>query len=92
MFVEGGNETNLYDMWNKRVNNFLETQKPKGMRKITTHDFRTTTATNLYNTTKDIMQVKRYLGHASIENTKLYIHEDWEEIGRNMGKMMKKHD
>jgi integrase len=48
MFEEGKNSKDLYNMWTKKVNLFLSKQTPDGKRKITTHDFRKTTATNLY--------------------------------------------
>jgi len=47
-------------------------QNPRLMR-ISFHTFRHWKATNLYHQTKNILLVKEFLGHASLENTLLYI-------------------
>ena len=91
MFEVGKNSKDLYNKWTKKVNFFLEKQSQEG-RKITTHDFRATTATNIWKRTKDIVEVQSYLGHASIDNTRIYIHEDKDELRKNISQMMKKHD
>jgi|GEM_PF-5569813 len=40
------------------------------------HLMRHTVATRLFAATRDMRRVQRYMGHASIETTELYIHED----------------
>ncbi len=47
-------------------------QNPRLLR-ISLHTFRHWKATTLYHQTKNILLVKEYLGHASLENTLLYI-------------------
>jgi len=41
--------------------------------RISFHTFRHWKATNLYHQTKNILLVKEFLGHASLDNTLLYI-------------------
>ena len=55
MFDLGKKKSNPYEMWTKRVNRFLKTMN---IGKITTHDFRKTAATNLYNQTNSIVKVQ----------------------------------
>ena len=76
-----------YNMWTKKTNLFLRKQKMKG---VTTHDFRKTTATNLYKKTRNILAVQKLLGHKNIETTKLYIDIDQDQLGKDMGQMMKR--
>ena len=52
MFEKGENMKNPWDKWTRKANNFLKKQKKKGVK---THDFRKTTATNLYKKTGDIL-------------------------------------
>jgi len=47
-------------------------QNPR-LTRISFHTFRHWKATNLYHQTKNILLVKEFLGHASLENTLLYI-------------------
>jgi integrase/recombinase XerD len=60
------------------------------MEGVTTHDFRKTTATNLYKKTRNILAVQKLLGHKNIETTKLYIDIDQDQLGKDMGQMMKR--
>jgi integrase len=87
IFDKGSNVEQPYNMWTKRLNVFLRRQKMKG---ITTHDFRKTTATNLYRKTGKILAVQRLLNHKSIETTKLYIDIDQDQLGKDMNQMMKR--
>jgi len=54
IFALGANKVNPYDMWAKKANTFL---KNCCGGKYTSHDFRKTFATDLYNATKDILKV-----------------------------------
>ena len=42
---------------------------PNGIEKIQSHCFRVTRATEMYEKTKDIVLVSRYLGHKNIKTT-----------------------
>lgn len=44
------------------------------------HSLRHTAATLIYKQTKDLLLVKEFLGHESIESTKIYTHVDEEDI------------
>ena len=58
MFDKGMKKDNPYDMWTRRVNRFLKTCQSRKNPKITTHDFRKTAATNLYNENNSIVKVQ----------------------------------
>jgi len=47
---------------------------------ITVHTLRHTFGTLLYKQTKDLMLVKRAMGHSNIESTLVYLHMDDEEV------------
>lgn len=59
------------------VQNAYKLAKIKGM---TVHSLRHTVATLLYENTKDILVVKEFLGHASIESTEIYTHVCIDEV------------
>ena len=46
----------------------------------TVHSLRHTSATYLYKETKDILIVKKFLGHSSLQSTEIYTHINNEEI------------
>ena len=87
IFDKGSNVEQPYNMWTKKLNVFLKRQKMKG---ISTHDFRKTTATNLYRKTNNLLLVQKLLGHKNVETTKLYIDIDKDWLGKNMNQMMKR--
>jgi len=47
---------------------------------ITVHTLRHTFGTLLYKQTKDLMLVRRAMGHSNIESTLVYLHMDDEEV------------
>jgi len=57
-------------------------QNPRLMR-ISFHTFRHWKATSLYHQTKNILLVKEFLGHASLDNTLLYIQVEQAIFGLN---------
>lgn len=73
IFARGLNQVNPANMWTKKINQFLKSKCEGG---FTTHDFRKTAATNLYNRTKDIVKVQKLLGHHSIVTTRRYIDDN----------------
>ena len=58
-------------------------QNPRLLR-ISFHTFRHWKATTLYHQTKNILLVKEFLGHASLENTLLYIQIEQAVFGLNI--------
>jgi integrase len=56
-----GRASDPYNAWTRKVNRFL---KDNGG--YTTHDFRRTTATNIYRDTKNILIVSKLLGHRNV--------------------------
>ena len=68
MFEPGrpGNETSALSHWVQR-------RFKKHGQHVTSHDFRKTTATNFYDSTKDPMLTKDFLGHSSVVTMQLYI-------------------
>ena len=89
IFDLGMKKENPYEKWTMRVNRFLKKQTDIN---ITTHDFRKTAATNLYNQNNDIVMVQKMLGHRSLETTRFYVDVDQADLRNEMSKMMKKHN
>lgn len=54
--------------------------KAKVSRPVSSHDLRATFATVLYEQTKDILLLKRWLGHSDINTTQRYIGLTWAEM------------
>jgi len=57
-------------------------QNPR-LQRISFHTFRHWKATSLYHQTKNILLVKKFLGHASLDNTLLYIQMEQAIFGPN---------
>lgn len=47
---------------------------------FTTHSLRHTSATYLYKSTKDILITKKFLGHARLDTTEIYMHIENEDV------------
>jgi Site-specific recombinase XerD len=63
----------------------LQAEYPR-IEKLRPHELRHTCGTLLYNKTKNIFAVSKYLGHADINiTTKLYVHEDIEVMRQHLG-------
>ena len=65
----GGSGSNPANKWVKKVTKFFN---KKGL-KVQSHDFRVTTATEMYEQTKDIVAVQQYLSHSDIKTTQRYV-------------------
>ena len=63
------NPTNKYVKW---IKEFFA----KFGEDVLSHDFRATTITNHYKETKDIVQTQQFVGHSSVDVTRLYIKVD----------------
>ena len=57
--------------------------------KFQSHNFRTTTLTDLYNETKDIITVQRFAGHRSIKTTQGYIKKDQLKVNKQVAAMLR---
>ena len=57
----------------KLQNFFKKHGHPEGVSKIQSHCFRVKKATSMYEKTKDIVRVQKYLGHKRVETTQAYI-------------------
>ena len=64
---------------NKYVNWMIRFFKKFG-EDVQSHDFRATTITNHYMATKDIVQTQQFVGHSSVNVTRLYIKVDQTEM------------
>lgn len=64
----------LQKSWNKLRNKIAENYNKAELKQIRLYDLRHFYATMLYHRTKDILLVKRKLGHRRIENTLIYTH------------------
>jgi integrase len=62
-----------------------------GVKGIHPHDLRRTTATNLYDTTKDLRAVQHFLGHDSLASTTAYLAPLTEDRLREMHKLLNFH-
>ena len=54
---------------------------------IHSHRFRHTRAVELYNTSKDILAVQKFLGHKNIETTIKYLHVDMTQLAEYLRKL-----
>ncbi len=75
-----GDGINPANKWVKKVAKFY---KRRGYT-VRTHDFRVTTATQLYEETKDIDAVQKYLAHQSITTTQRYVKTSKESMQANV--------
>ena len=73
MFKSGANQEKT-NSWITNLQNFFKRHgHPEGVFKIQSHCFRVKKATSMYEKTKDIVRVQKYLGHKKVETTQSYI-------------------
>ena len=59
---------------------------------VQSHDFRKTFATTMYEKSKDISSVQKYLGHAKIATTQGYVEIDEEQMNQAVRKALEAED
>ena len=78
VMFQAGDGADPSNKWTKIISKFFDKH---GMR-VKSHDFRVTQATDYFEQTKDVVAVKGFLGHASINTTERYIKKSEKEIAK----------
>ena len=82
MLKEYMTEGKLFKIKKRQIQNIVTNALKKLNLKGSTHTLRHSSATIMYQHTKDILLVKEFLGHKTVLSTQIYTHINNEEVRR----------
>ena len=75
-----GESGRLFEIKKRQIQNIVTNALKKLNLKGSTHTLRHTSASMIYQSTKDILLVKEFLGHSSVVSTQVYAHINNDEV------------